>query len=485
MMQKWMTLALLLTVLLGTVSCSGGETETQMNTDETPAAETEGTTQTETELSDDLPEKTFDGMDFRMLSYETVNCNGIHVVEEMTGEGVNDATFQMNKALEDRFKVVFSETLDGNLCLTGIQKTILAGDHAYELIFPNTNSTFAFLQKHCVLNYDALPYVNLEKPYWVETINKDVSIGGQFFYAMGGLDLSHLDYTHMMTFSKDMVKNYDLEDFYTLVHEGKWTLDKMEEAMKAVSNDPDPKKDEPTDVYGFISSPKQVLPDFWEAAGAHSIGKDETDTLYYAIPGNETFATIVDRVFRLMWDTGYWMQTKTDDNVPPELNTIMEEGRVLFADTTFHYVKNLRELDADFGLLPYPKWDEAQQEYHSRLEGGVRCPMVPVTADDPEYISIIMEAMSFAGYRNLVPAYFEEGLKGKVSRDAESSQILDLIYDTRIYDLGDTIWINDIRDGFMRAMFKDNKRDLASTVEKTREKIEKSLAEAMEVCNNE
>lgn len=203
---------LLAAMLLNAISftgCAGDTKETETTAPVDTVTETKG----ETALSDDLPERDFGGADFRILSYETVNCNGIHVVEESTGEGVNDATFKINNAINERFNVVMSEILDSDLSLSGIQKTILAGDDAVELDLPNTNSAFSFLQKSCVLNYDLLPYVNLDKPYWVSSMNKDVSIGGQYYYAFGGLDLSHLDYTHMMVFSKDMVTDYALENF--------------------------------------------------------------------------------------------------------------------------------------------------------------------------------------------------------------------------------------------------------------------------------
>lgn len=472
-------LGALLLQLMGLIGCAGDTPETETTASTEAVSETAG----ETVLSDDLPERDFAGAEFRILSYDPAHCNGIHVVKESTGEGVNDAIFKITNAIEERFNVVMTEILDWEMCTSGIQKTILAGDDAVELNLPSTNSSFSFLQKDCVLNYNMLPYVDLDKPYWVSSMNKDVSIGGQYYYAFGGLDLSHLDYTHMMVFSKDMVTNYSLENFYDLVREGKWTLDKMKEAMSVVSYDPDVKRDEPTDIYGYVATPKQILPNFWEAAGVKSIDKNEDDSLYYAIPGNENFATIVDHVFSLLWDTGYWKQTKDGNNTDPQMPTLLEEGRMLFGDTTFHYVKTLRDIDADFGLLPYPKWDDTQRDYMSRAEGGIRCPMVPITVSDPEYVSIIMEALSFAGYTELLPAYFDEGLKGKVSRDEESAEMLDIIYETRVYDLGDCVWINDIRDGFIHQMFANNDRELVSNVEKNRNKIETELAEAMEIAN--
>lgn len=483
-MTKRLAILLILTAYcFSMASCGEKVTET-----ETTGAEN-GTdtllTETETELSDDLPERDFSGAEFRMLSYETVNCNGIHVVEEITGEGVNDASFKIMKGLEERFQVVISETLDSTLCLSGIQNTILAGDDAYELIFPNDNTTFSFIQKGCALNYDMLPYIDLSKIYWSPELNKDVSIGGQFFYVKGGVDLSQLDYTHLLTFNKAMVTNYALEDPYQLVLDGKWTIDKMQEAMAVVYYDPDKKVDEDTDIYGYVASGHQVLPSFWEAAGEYTIKKDENDVLYYAVPGNENIANIVEKVFNVMWDTGYWKVCTAGTNTPDDLVTLVEEERVLFTDTTFHYVKSLREVDTDFGLLPYPKWDETQKQYYSRIEGGVRSPMVPISVNDPEYISIIMEAMALSTYKDLLPAYFEEGLKGKISRDEESAAMLDIVYSSQVYDMGDTIWLADIRSGYMRSMFDNNNRNLTSNVEKTRNKIENSLAEAMELFTQE
>lgn len=478
MAKKITTILLLAALGLSMVACNG-ENPSQKESDTEPEVQqTDSETETETELTDNLPEKTFDGAEFRMLSYETVGCNGVHVVEEMTGESVNDASFKIMDGLEDRFQITISETLDNNLCLNGIQKTILAGDNAYELIFPNDNTTFSFIQKGCALNYTELPYIDLSRVYWSPELNKSISIAGQLYYAKAAVDLSALDYTHMLTFSKTMATNYNLENFYDLVRNGKWTIDKMQEAMAVVFYDPDSTVDEQTDVYGYVASGHQVLPSFIEAAGEYTIAKDENDVLYYAVPGSEKLSNIIDKVFNVMWDTGYWKVNTTVQERPEDLETLMEEDRTLFTDTTFHNVQKLRELDTDFGLLPYPKYEETQKQYYSRIECS-RSPMVPITVEDTDYVSMIMEAMALSTYKYLLPAYYEDSLQGRDARDEESVAMLDIVYNSMVYDLGDTVWIQDIRAGYMMNMFNKNDRDLVSNVEKKREKIESSLAEAM------
>ena len=193
--KKLVVFLLLAAQCLAFSACGNAASETESA--QTEVVETAAAVETEPELSDDLPARDYAGAEFRMLSYETVNCNGVHVVAEITGEGVNDATYKINRDLEERFGIIMKETLDSGMTNGGVQNTILAGDDAFELIFPYTNGSFAFLQKNCVLEYSMLPYVNLEKPYWVASLNESASIGGKHYYAMGGLDLSHMDYTHM------------------------------------------------------------------------------------------------------------------------------------------------------------------------------------------------------------------------------------------------------------------------------------------------
>ena len=104
---------------------------------------------------------------------------------------------------------------------------------------------------------------------------------------------------------------------------------------------------------------------------------------------------------------------------------------------------------------------------------------------DTDFVSIIMEAISCENQKNLIPAYFEVGLKGKITRDTESEEMLNIVYDTRAYDMGDTIWLEQIRDGRFNARFKGNKRDLASVVAKIEKVMDTKLSEAIEIFSQE
>ena len=47
-----------------------------------------------------------------------------------------------------------------------------------------------------------------------------------------------------------------------------------------------------------------------------------------------------------------------------------------------------------------------------------------------------MEDYSYQGYKNLVPAFYDSLLQGKVARDEDSCDMLDLIFGNPILDVG-------------------------------------------------
>lgn len=129
----------------------------------------------------------------------------------------------------------------------------------------------------------------------------------------------------------------------------------------------------------------------------------------------------------------------------------------------------------DFGVLPYPKWDDNQDTYYSRVEGGAQVCIVPITNDKTDIAGAVIESMCSYSYNNVIPAYYEITIKNKYTRDDDSAEMFDLIIENRTYDLGDTFWCELIRDGIFSSMFINDDRTLASTMESKRVPIETEI----------
>jgi hypothetical protein len=126
-------------------------------------------------------------------------------------------------------------------------------------------------------------------------------------------------------------------------------------------------------------------------------------------------------------------------------------------------LKNLRAMETDFGILPYPKFDEKQEAYYTRLGGGdLFFTGITSTKEDLERTSAILEAMACDSLKTVVPAYYDIMLKTKLARDEESEEMIDYIIDQRVFDWVDVIWVSEIRDGPLNDMFVKKSNTLVS-----------------------
>ena len=61
---------------------------------------------------------------------------------------------------------------------------------------------------------------------------------------------------------------------------------------------------------------------------------------------------------------------------------------------------------------------------------------VPITAKDKDCCGAVLETMAHFSSETLVPAYYEKLLGGKFTRDADSVEMLDIIFDSLVFDIG-------------------------------------------------
>jgi hypothetical protein len=102
--------------------------------------------------------------------------------------------------------------------------------------------------------------------------------------------------------------------------------------------------------------------------------------------------------------------------------------------TQIGVINNLRNMDTDFGIIPYPKFDEAQEKYGHYVDGHATLMAVPITVSNPEKDGVIIEALSYDSYKNLLPIYYDTIITTKFTRDEESAAMLDIIYNSRVFD---------------------------------------------------
>ena len=90
----------------------------------------------------------------------------------------------------------------------------------------------------------------------------------------------------------------------------------------------------------------------------------------------------------------------------------------------------------NFGILPYPKWDESQSIYHSQAWNGYSVMAIPKDARNLEKTAVMTGALNAASKQQVIPAFYDKALKGKFTRDEESADMLDIIRDGISFQFG-------------------------------------------------
>ena len=146
MKKRIITLALLVSMLLTmAVSCGSGDTaaETTAAPVDTEASETAETTAPR--IDPKLPEKDFEGYNFRVLGKGTTNVHWKTrdiAAEDENGEPINDAVFRRNSVIGEKYNFTIEDVAPDNYNDIPGQagKSVLAGDNEFDMFSFNVAS---------------------------------------------------------------------------------------------------------------------------------------------------------------------------------------------------------------------------------------------------------------------------------------------------------------------------------------------------------
>ena len=426
-MSKTPRLICALLAALVLTSCGG-----QTITPETTTAS--DTTAEETTAAPEYvkPDKTFGGKTVNILLWER---NQFAVTEE-TGDVVNDATYRRNSKVEELFDIkITTDVRNGYVgeygtWMSTLNSSILAGDDAYQLAGGYGYRLTSDALNGNFMNVKDNPYIDFSKPWWPANLLEAADIGGHMTAVMGNIDPLYYDVTYAIFFNKKLAEENQLGDLYALVKDGKWTLDRLIEYSTAGHRDlnGDSKIDD-EDLYGYITDWNMCIDAFIQACEIKTteVGADGMPRVTGL---SERYIDVQDKLKTFIKGSGaVRFNTDSDDDVK-----LFAGGHGLFYSTRFQKIPTLRAMDEDFGILPYPKWDEAQEDYVTYNNiGNATTFVVPITADET-LTGCVLEALAYYGYKDIQPEYYERALKGKGTRDSESEEMLDIIFDNIKYE---------------------------------------------------
>ena len=390
-------------------------------------------------IPDNLPDADFGGRSYRVLT--TADGYGGRiikkdeiVVDDLNGDACNDAVYNRNVLLEDRFSIKIEcethsdpQSYVNTLVTSGSSDFQLVGFYNYLAATP--------ISAGSLLNWRDVPNVNLDKPWHNSLANDNATIFGQLYAICSDLAITSMTYTYAYFFNIPLLTDYGhlSSDMYAKVKEGTWTIDYFMELITPMYQDVngDGKKDS-NDIYGFgyqLTNPTDV----WLASFDQPMVRPDEENGIEVVYMTDKTVAVMEKMIQLHYNNpGFYKYPSQYDEETYFLN-----AKLVFAPLRFYTAYNvLRTMEDAYSILPWPKWDEAQQQYLTNADDKFTAFGLPLTVyDDLDFATIIYEALCAESYKKVYPVYYDTALKGKYSSEPETAEMVDLIMEGRDFDL--------------------------------------------------
>lgn len=454
--KSWISLLLAFLMLTGSVSCSSGGTNEEKSTAPDGASQqTAASPEIAAEIADEEPagngrsdvkDSLPDDLDFGGATIHFYTRGGDRdtlmefQAEELNGEVVNDAVYSRNLSVQERLNLVMDLILAPVNIHGGtndqIRKSVSAGSNDYDLLGNGMYSMMSLTMENILLPMNELPYLDFEAPWYNQAFLETTNLNGHNYTVMGEVGQTMISGAFVMFFNRTMFDTfYNGEiNLYQIVNEGEWTIDKMTSLCEPVYQDAngDGEANE-GDIFGhyFTNTDTLGADAFYGAARIDYLKKGD-DGVWFFNAGCERMISFTEKMHKLLFEgTNTLRLPYNNDDI---MNT-MKADQTIFVTWMLSGIDLLRDMESDFGILPMPKFDTAQEKYAEYVHDASSSFSIPVTEPDPAMAAAFLEAMSAESFRTVTTAYFETALKAKYSRDSETSQMLDIIVDGIYLDL--------------------------------------------------
>lgn len=426
-------------------AATGGADITSVADDAKPDTTGEGWT-----LFEGLPDKTYDGRDYIILS-RTENEKQFFV-ETATGDILNDSFYERNIKVEDTYGVKISVRLiDGSwdrrdAYINSIVASVMAGDGAFNLIDGYAAIIGSVVMAGCLYDLVTIPHLRPSETWWSSNIMEGLSINGKVYLTPGDITTTLYDNIHCIFFNRDAAEAYNLDDPYQVVIDGRWTYDKMLSMVSGIVQDLDGNnKYDKNDFFGCSFHDDLTFNNFLFAFRIPVTVTGDDGYPEFNLDSEEII-DLIDTLTEFAYETEGVLYLKQD---PTSSNIVFTSGQCILYPELLGYGSTLRDVEIEYGVLPYPKYSEQQDGYYTTSRDGSTLFGIPTDIADVAFTGHITEALCEASHAIVIPNYYNTVLKEKYLRDTESQIMIDIMRDGLSYDFGTVYAVQLERAGFM------------------------------------
>ena len=288
-----------------------------------------------------------------------------------------------------------------------------------------------------------------------------------------------------MFFNYNIMENYGYsgQDLYDMVFDGKWTVDNMQAITTKIWEDTNGDGiHDRNDIHGYSVFLGLNTTDVWLAAFDLDLIDIHDDGTFEITFFNEKTVAALEKAIALSYDeNGSFINKKDWRDVPKAFSEEkIAMTQLYFGETT----ESLGNMEAKYGILPLPKFDEAQEGYYTNAWDQFSVFAVPKTIadEDKEVVGIVFEALNAESFKTVYPAYYDKALKSRYSAEPATAEIVDIIMAGRklefLFQFGE--FTASLPYQF-RQLLANKQTDVASTYKKMEKLMKKTFGKVIKI----
>lgn len=413
--------------------------------------------------------------------------------EELMNDTLRDAIHYRNIDVENRLGVKIKQVAqDGaygpHVAWFEVLSTAVntnSSDYDAAAIYTTYGAPYALQNLYYNLNDVSVQngdgYIDLEKPWWNQSIIEDCTMYDVLYFLCGDLSVSGTSGAHLIWFNKDLFnQKFPDEDFnalYDYVDKGTWTIARMTDYASQVWDDMNSSGTvDDGDVVGFRSvlSTGAYMDSWIYAMGINILDRDTYGDYSLANFGSRMVPAF-ERVKGLYESEGSLIGTgKIDEGL-----TNLGAGNVLFVDGSVNDGSAFRNSTVNYGCLPMPKYDAEQEEYGNAMwtYTSLMVLLNNLSDDRAKMVSAVLELLAAESYKQVTPAYYSKVITGQYSKDEADARMFDIVLNTCRYSF-ESVYSQ--RLGGIMQIFRSLDADVQNKIDTNKDVWPTKLTELLE-----
>lgn len=377
--------------------------------------------------------------EFRVLSAGNQAFNDFQFEEESTLP-LDNAQYKRKIKVEEDYNITITQDIQqkyssgGGPGFMAVSQQANTGDCNYDLCLIAGYDVSVLAYSGYLYDMNSIKDIDLSKSWWDQNATESLAVKDVVFFTTGDITVSDNRTAFCLLFNKMLLNDYNLDSPYDLVHDGEWTIENFGKLVKSVSEDlnQDGIYDN-NDRYGLMVWDDSIV-GMVNAAGERCCTINENGEIELTFYSENTLSAL-EQYAAVAYDRQHAITYQRDKSISGL--DMWKNNQGLFWTTLVNQLPNIREMESDFGVLPYPKLNAEQDNYYTCIAPyNSQFICVPLIQDDVDRTGVITEALAYYGQKVVLPALYDVTLVGQSTRDEESEPMLDIIFDNLVYDIG-------------------------------------------------